>query len=111
MLISLGLPERVGAQDMEPRRWSHLPIGQNIAGVGYLYTEANIFFSPILKITNGTSRINSLGISAIHTFNLAGLLTAADPVGLIESAHLRPHRQQAVGHTTLQQDKQQWSGE
>jgi len=72
LLISFGLPERASAQDLEPRRWSHLPIGQTIVGVGYVYTEADIFFSPVLKITDGTSRINGLGFSAIHTFDLAG---------------------------------------
>jgi len=72
LLLGFVLPQQVSAQDLEPRRWSHLPTGQNILGVGYVYTEANVFFSPVLKITDGTSRINSLGISAIHTFDLAG---------------------------------------
>jgi len=61
LLLGFGLPEKVDAQDLEPRRWSHLPTGQNIVGVGYAYTEANVFFSPIWKITNGTSRQNNLG--------------------------------------------------
>jgi hypothetical protein len=72
LLVSSGLAEQVSAQDLEPRRWSHLPIGQTIVGVGYGYTEANVFFSPVLKLTDGTSRINGLGFSAIHTFDLAG---------------------------------------
>jgi hypothetical protein len=72
LLIGLGLPEQVSAQDLEPRRWSHLPAGQNIVGVGYIYTEANVFFSPVLKITDGASRINGLGLTAIHTFDMAG---------------------------------------
>ena len=72
LLILPGLPEQASAQDLEPRRWSHLPIGQNIVAVGYVYTEANIFFSPALSITDGMSRINSLGLTAIHTFDLAG---------------------------------------
>ena len=72
LLIGPGLPERVSAQDLEPRRWSHLPIGQNIVGVGYVYTDADIFFNPVWKITDGTARINSLGFTAIHTFGLAG---------------------------------------
>ena len=45
LLISFGLPEKVSAQDLEPRRWSHLPIGQTIMGVGYVYAEADIFGS------------------------------------------------------------------
>ncbi len=72
LLTGFGLPESVSAQDLEPRRWSHLPTGQNIVGVGYVYTEANVFFSPVWKLTDGTSRINSLGFTAIHTFDLAG---------------------------------------
>jgi hypothetical protein len=59
-------------QDLEPRRWGHLPIGQNIVGVGYAYTEADLYFSPVLKITDGVSRVNSLGLAGIHTFDLAG---------------------------------------
>jgi len=72
LLIGPGLPERANAQDLEPRRWSHLPIGQNVVGVGYAYTEADVFFNPVLKITYGTARINSLGFTAIHAFDLAG---------------------------------------
>ena len=71
-LAGFGFPGSAGAQDLEPRRWSHLPIGQNLLGLGYAYTEADIFFSPVLKITDGSSRINSLGFAAIHTFALAG---------------------------------------
>jgi len=72
LLVSAVLAEQASAQDLEPRRWSHLPIGQTIVGMGYAYTEANVFFSPVLKLTDGTSRINGLGFSAIHTFGLAG---------------------------------------
>lgn len=72
LLMNLGLVEKVSAQDLEPRRWSHLPTGQNIVGAGYVYTEADVFFSPVFKITHATSRINGLGVSAIHTFDLAG---------------------------------------
>jgi hypothetical protein len=75
LCIGLVLPEQADAQDLEPRRWSHLPIGMNIVGVGYIHTEANIFFSPVLQITDGTSRINSLALNAIHTFELAGKST------------------------------------
>ena len=72
LIACLGLSEQTSAQDLEPHRWSHLPTGQNIVGVGYIYTEADVFFSPVFKITHATSRINGLGVSAIHTFDLAG---------------------------------------
>jgi hypothetical protein len=59
-------------QDLEPRRWSHLPTGLNLVGVGYAYTEADVYFNPAFKITDGTSRINSVGLQFIHMFDLAG---------------------------------------
>jgi hypothetical protein len=31
------------AQDMEPRRWSHLPIGMNVFGVGALRQDGHLF--------------------------------------------------------------------
>ena len=72
ILISPWLPERASAQDLEPRRWSHLPVGQNTVGLGYVYTDANVFFNPALSISDASSRINSLGLTAIHSFDLAG---------------------------------------
>jgi hypothetical protein len=66
------LSECVHAQDLEPRRWSHLPSGLNIVGVGYSYTEADVFFNPVWKITVAASRINGLGFQYIRTFDLAG---------------------------------------
>ena len=72
LLIASGVPEPVSAQDLEPRRWSHLPTGMTLVGAGYAYTEAHVYFSPALSITDATSRQNNLGFSAIHTFDLAG---------------------------------------
>jgi len=41
------------AQELEPRRWGHLPIGGNFAGVGYAYTSGDIAFNPLLRIEDG----------------------------------------------------------
>jgi len=66
------LPEQANAQDLEPRRWGHLPTGINMVGVGYAYTDAFVYFSPFWKIRNTSARINSYALNAIHTFDLAG---------------------------------------
>ena len=44
----MSLPCR--GQDIEPRRWSHLPIGGNFAGAGYAYTTGEIYFDPALRL-------------------------------------------------------------
>ena len=72
LLIGLGVSGQASAQDLEPRRWSHLPIGLNVVGIGYTYTDANIYFNPFWNITNGTAQINTLGLGVIHNFDLAG---------------------------------------
>ena len=38
------------AQELEPRRWTHLPTDSNFAGVGYAFTDGDLSFDPVLKI-------------------------------------------------------------
>jgi hypothetical protein len=56
------------AQDAEPRRWSQLPTGMNFAGVGYSYTQGDIFFDPLLRIEDATFEMQTAGLSYIRTF-------------------------------------------
>ncbi|MGD8894222.1 MAG: hypothetical protein PVF94_14420, partial [Desulfobacterales bacterium] len=42
VFLMLGLPFLCLAQELEPRRWSHLPTGTNFVGGGYAYTQADI---------------------------------------------------------------------
>jgi len=72
VLTALILPGQVKAQDLEPRRWGHLPTDLNMVGIGYAYTDAFVYFSPFWKITNTSARINSYAVNALHTFDLAG---------------------------------------
>jgi hypothetical protein len=71
-LTVLALPGQAEAQDLEPRRWSHLPTGMSIVGVGYGYTDAFVYFSPFWKIRDTRARINSIGVSALYTFDMVG---------------------------------------
>ncbi len=47
------------AQDMEPRRWTHLPVGTNIAGAGYAYTTGELNLDPALRIDNARVEMNT----------------------------------------------------
>ena len=38
------------AQDLEPRRWTHLPVGMNVVGVAYAYTDGDLAFDPLLEL-------------------------------------------------------------
>ncbi len=59
-------------QQLEPRRWSHLPGGINFIGLGTVYTFGDINFDPVLLIED--TDVKSTGIAAIYirTFNWAG---------------------------------------
>jgi hypothetical protein len=72
LLAAVVLPNQVMAQDLEPRRWGHLPTGMTVIGVGYGYTDSFVYFSPFWKITDATAEINSFGVSALYTFDMAG---------------------------------------
>ena len=39
-------------QELQPRRWSHLPMNVNFAGGGYVHTIGEVLFDPVLQIEN-----------------------------------------------------------
>lgn len=60
------------AQDIEPRRWSHLPIGANFAGTACAYSSGDISFNPVLQIEDARFEMNTAAIQYIHSFELFG---------------------------------------
>ena len=72
LLVALALPGLAKAQDLEPRRWGHLPGGMTVVGVGYAYTDSFVYFSPFWKIRDTSAEVNSVGVSVLRTFDMAG---------------------------------------
>ena len=70
VFLVLGLPFLCLAQELEPRRWGHLPIGTNFAGGGYSYTEADISIDPVLRIENVKMEMHTWAVKYIRTFEL-----------------------------------------
>jgi hypothetical protein len=70
VFLILGLPILCFAQELEPRRWSHLPTGKNFIGGGYAYTEADIFLDPVLRIEDGEMEMHTWALKYIRTFEL-----------------------------------------
>ncbi len=60
------------AQDIEPRRWSHLPIGANFGGLAYAYTTGDIYLEPELRIENAQFDLQTIGLKYIRSFELLG---------------------------------------
>ena len=69
-LYCVGLNTPCFALEFEPRRWAHLPMGTNFAGVGYLYTEADILVNPATRLENVEMKLHSVAGKYIRTFEL-----------------------------------------
>lgn len=65
-LVSLN----VQAQDLEPRRWTHMPTGLNVIGLGTGYTTGDLYFDPVLKIEEAEFELASAGLVYLRTFGL-----------------------------------------
>ena len=72
--------EHCMAQDLEPRRWSHLPTGLNVVGVGVARTDGDIYFDPVLKVEDATFELNGLATSYVRSFDWLGKSSRFDVV-------------------------------
>jgi hypothetical protein len=66
------------AQDLEPRRWTHLPTGLNVLGIGAGRTDGDIFFDPVLLIEDATFELYGLGATYVRTFEWLGKSSRID---------------------------------
>ena len=60
------------AQEVEPRRWSHLPVGANFAGLGYAYADTDILLDPTLQIENASAEIHTTAFSYVRALDVFG---------------------------------------
>ena len=67
-------------QDVEPRRWTALPVGINVIGVGYAYSTGDIAFDPVLLVEDATIDLDTLVVSYARTFGLLGRSARFDMV-------------------------------
>lgn len=66
------------AQDLEPRRWTHLPTGLHILGIGVGYTEGDIFLDPLLEIEDASYELANVAVGYVHSFGMFGKSARVD---------------------------------
>ncbi len=81
LLLVLASAPVAKAQELEPRRWTHLPTGINIHGGGYAYTDGDLSFDPVLKIEDATFEMHTVALKYIRTFQLLGRSARVDLAG------------------------------
>ena len=59
------------AQDLEPRRWTPLPVGTTILGLHYGNISGDIGFDPVLEIEDAKVDKDLLVLGYTHFFSLA----------------------------------------
>ena len=89
------------AQDLEPRRWSHLPTGISVIGAGYGYTEEDIFVDPVLRLEEFKSKLHMMVLSYVRSFDFFGKSARMDVVlpyamgrweGILDGEHASTRR-------------------
>lgn len=66
------------AQELEPRRWSHVPVDTNFFGFGYVNTSGDISFDPVLQIEEATASINTVMATYLRSFDWSGKTARVD---------------------------------
>lgn len=60
----------VDSQELEARRWAHLPTGMEFAGLAYAYTEGDIQFDPVLRLADVDVELHSSIFKYVAAFEL-----------------------------------------
>lgn len=68
------------AQDLEPRRWTPLPLGTHVVGLGYAYTGGDLAFDPVLRLTDTDTERHTLVVSHVNSFSIADKLVRFDAI-------------------------------
>ncbi len=69
-LLTIGQVLPCFAVEPEPRKWNHLPMGTNFAGVGYGYTEFDILVDPTILLEDVEMELQTWAGKYIRTFEL-----------------------------------------
>jgi hypothetical protein len=71
LLPLLAAPALGVAQDFEPRRWTHLPVGTDVLGLAYAFTKGEVGFDPVLAIEDAEVELHTATLGYTRYFALA----------------------------------------
>jgi len=80
VVIMVGLPTGLRAQDLEPRAFSPVPVSVNFAALGYGYSFGNVLLDPSIPLEDGTGKVHSLVGAYVRTFSFFGMSAKADAI-------------------------------
>jgi len=72
VLLLLGVSS-VSAQELEPRKYTNLPVGVNFVGAGYAYTAGGVSFDPSIPLDNANIKINGPVLAYVRSIKIGGM--------------------------------------
>lgn len=76
--IMIGSFHNSNAQDIEPRRWTPLPLGIHVVGVGYGYSSGDLLLDPVLEVENGRVRLHAMVAQYVQPLKVGNKLARLD---------------------------------
>jgi hypothetical protein len=79
ILAALACAAGLFAQELEPRRWGHLPTGANFAGLGYIRTEGDIALDPVLRLADAEVGMDTVALKIHPLIRVVGEISPFRP--------------------------------
>ena len=77
-VVAIFLLGNANAQDLDPRRYTNIPIGQNFLALAVSYSEGDVNFAPTVPLTDARIRIYGPALAYLRSFSLAGNSASVD---------------------------------
>jgi len=87
VLLACLLTQTVNALDVEPRRWSHLPLDTHFIGMAYVNTDADILFDPALELEDVEMELDIWAVKYIYSFESFGKSSRIDISQTYQDGH------------------------
>jgi hypothetical protein len=77
-VIAILLFANANAQDLDPRRYTNIPVGQNFLALAFTYSEGDVNVSSSIPLSDAKIRIDGPALAYLRTFALAGKSASVD---------------------------------
>lgn len=89
--IAILLLNNANAQDLDPRRYTNIPVGQNFLALAVVYSEGDVNFASSVPLTDARIRVDGPALAYLRTFAIAGKSASVDvllPYGCVAGSAL-----------------------
>ncbi len=78
VIVTILAFSNVNAQDLDPRRYTNIPVGQNFLALAFLYSEGDVNFAASAPLADARIRIDGPALAYLRSFAIAGKSASVD---------------------------------